>query len=89
MFCFVLFFSFFVFVSVYFVFVFFLFYFSKLSTLQHCISVTVTARIAHLKLPFNPQFKYMTFIYINSRGMMFRFCFVSLRQILDANSSVC
>ena len=34
-------------------FVFFI-YFSRLSTLQHWSSVTVTPRIAHLKLPFQP-----------------------------------
>ena len=56
-------------------------------------------KIAHLKLPFNPQFKYMTFMYQqHMRDLLGLFLqlaqrnsreTVSLRQILNANSNVC
>ena len=54
-------------------------------------------KIANLKLPFNPQIKYMTFMYqhhINDLLVLFlpqrnSRETVCLRQILNANSNVC
>ena len=54
-------------------------------------------KIAHLKLSFNLQFKYMTFMYQKHMKDLFVLFLprrnlretVSVRQILNANSSVC
>ena len=58
-------------------FFFFLFFFSRLSTLQHWSGVVVTPRLAHLKLPFNPQFKYMTLMYQQHHEGSFGLVFAS------------
>ena len=43
-------------------------------------------KIAHLKLSFNPQFKYILVLFLPQRNSIET---VSVRQILNANSSVC